>query len=121
MCNIPDWETPSFCSTTWRRAAKPHRCEECDHVIEKGERYQHTAMKVDDVSTFKHCWFCITLAHAYVDAQRRICGPQYGGYGWLIGQLFHDIAEFMAEHEDLSDYKPPSPRGDVVMDFMRRE
>ena len=57
-----DYEAPEFYDRTERTARKRHRCCECGHDIQPGERYEHVSGKWDgQLNTFKTCEACVDL------------------------------------------------------------
>lgn len=69
-------------------ARVPHKCHECDAVIQKGEAYYKEVSVYDGVvATHKTCVDCMSLRDAF------FCD------GWFWG----DIWTFMAEHVHYSD------------------
>lgn len=57
-----DYDPPEFCSSSVRKARKPHRCEECGNEIRPGDLYEYVSGKWDGwFSTFTTCDFCLDL------------------------------------------------------------
>lgn len=54
-----DIEFPEFCTSTFIRARKEHKCCECDITIQKGESYRAIKGKWDgSFYTYKQCLHC---------------------------------------------------------------
>jgi len=61
-----------------RRAAKAHKCCECDKQIEKGERYEYASGKCEgEMWQAKTCLVCAEIADAFSCE-----GRMYGGEFW---------------------------------------
>jgi hypothetical protein len=76
------YDSPSFCTTTTRRAAKEHACCECHETITRGDRYEYTAGCWEgDMSTYKTCLSCVEIRNHFA------CN------GWLFGRVWSDIEE----------------------------
>ena len=74
---------PEFLNEEIRRAAKPHTCDECDGVIQRGEKYEIAHGKWDgSMNTYKTCLLCREIRNHFA------CGS-----GWIYGQLWQDLAE----------------------------
>ena len=73
-----DYDAPEFHLTRERTARKQHKCCECGHVIEPGERYEHVTGKWDGhIGTFHTCLPCSELRDALADGTGGCF--QYGG------------------------------------------
>lgn len=63
MCYC-DGDGPEAFSKEVRRAAKDHRCYECERTIHKGDLYEHHSGIWDgEPETFKWCHDCATIAN----------------------------------------------------------
>lgn len=86
MCSL-DYDPPDFWTERLVRAAKPHRCGECDRVIEPSETYWRATSKYDGaIGTYKTCVHC-RVGHDWLSIN---CG----------GFSYHGLDEEMAEHVD---------------------
>ena len=73
-----DYDGPEFLSIDTRKARTQHKCCECGHVIEPGEKYEHVAGKWDGwLGTFDTCGMCAELREAVADYNGGCY--QYGG------------------------------------------
>lgn len=76
-----------FIRTTFPKASKPHRCEECARTIEAGEKCQYTSGKCEgDLISYRLCLACSDLASAW-------CDNFDDGEGFPMGDLRSDLAE----------------------------
>lgn len=75
-----DYDPPDFYQATTRKAAKPHRCEECSRLIETREPYEHVAGKWDGgFGTFATCQHCVA-ARRWLEV---VCGGRFAHGGVL--------------------------------------
>lgn len=75
MC-VVDFDPPVFVFSKWRRARKPHKCDECGWLIRPGTRYEHTSGKWDECSrvySYAHCELCAELSEAVSAAECSWC------------------------------------------------
>lgn len=87
MCAIDDCEPCQAYYDDDRRAAKPHRCGECNRDIAKGETYRYSKTLSDGKwSANKTCSHCM-VGQRWLSIN---CG------GWLFSQ----VAEEMWEHAE---------------------
>lgn len=57
-----DYDPMDFCTVTYPKARKAHRCCECYRDIPKGVEYQRIAGKYDgQVDTYKTCLDCMNI------------------------------------------------------------
>jgi hypothetical protein len=86
MCECD--ENPPSCSASTRRTArKEHRCHECGHAIQPGERYQIESGIWDGApASFKWCADCATVA--------AVC-ESLGDFCFCFGQLREAAGEFL--------------------------
>lgn len=83
-----DYDAPEFYSAQERTARKLHKCCECGHVIQPGERYEHVSAKWEgDVSSVKTCLLCVDLRESLAEAE---------GGCFLHGGLFEDYWEYLS-------------------------
>lgn len=62
-------ERPQAFSSVNRKAAKQHRCCECDVIIEKGDKYQYSSgIWEGRASSFKQCLNCSEIMRAAASA-----------------------------------------------------
>lgn len=77
-----DGEGATVFNVEVRRAAKGHRCGECDETIRCGDRYEHTSALWDGSwSTHKTCLSCVEIRTHFA------CG------GWIFGELWRDLQQ----------------------------
>ena len=73
-------ETASVCTTTNRRAAKEHSCDECGERIARGDAYEHVKGLWDSSwSTYRTCLSCAEIR------------SHFGCDGWTFGSLWEDL------------------------------
>ena len=87
---------------TRHKAARPHRCQECQDVIPKGATYaRHISITSAGVDTHRLCLDCQAWADALDKANRALgkWGIAFGGddSSWLWGSLWEAIGEFWRE------------------------
>jgi hypothetical protein len=79
---LGDYDGPSCQTKTLRKAAKPHRCVECDKEIAKGETYEETTGVWDGTpDRFRTCVSCQYLRDTY-------CAN-----GFIFGDLYEQLEE----------------------------
>lgn len=62
MCRFDDGDYWTLYSSATRRAAKPHRCDECRRTIAKGESYNYGSGLYDGYwQTFRICLHCMEV------------------------------------------------------------
>lgn len=89
MCMIDSGERYDVYSAETRKAAKPHKCDECHREIAKGETYRLTKGMYDRLwSTNKVCAHCMVVV--------QWLGDNCGGY--MDGGVFEDIVEHVEEY-----------------------
>lgn len=76
---IDDWDgSNEFSRVKIVKAAKEHRCSECDKIIARGEKYERVAGKFDgEMWSEKTCLVCAEIADAFYCE-----GRMYGGLLW---------------------------------------
>lgn len=78
-----------------RKALKPHICESCGRVIDKGEKYQRTfAIDSGDTWIYKECAHCTALVSLW-------CVWEYSGTG--EGYTSDTIQEYRDEIRTIPD------------------
>ena len=64
-----DYDQPAFYSATVRTAKKQHKCCECGHTIEPGEKYENVAGKWDGrIGSYHTCEACADLRDSLADS-----------------------------------------------------
>lgn len=87
MCAIDGADLADFCHGEWRRAAKIHRCEECQRAIRRGERHHYLSTLFDGRwSSWRTCEHCEAAGHWMAV----VCG------GYLTGGLAEELVEQVA-------------------------
>lgn len=90
MCMIDDAEPWTFYHQEIRRAGKPHRCNECQRTIERGEQHGYAVGLTDDRwSYFRVCLHCCHAARWLIEA----CD------GFLFDAVEEDLLEHVTGHE----------------------
>src|SRR5665213_2830283 len=94
MCRIDDcderWE---WWDTSFRKARKPYKCEECHGPIVVGETYEYTVAKYDGhLDVYRTCAHC-QVAKAWLYAN---CG------GALVSEVIEEIKEHAEEYPRLA-------------------
>lgn len=85
--DIHDYDAPSCCTTTMRRAAKVHKCCECHKAIAVGDEYEEVTGVWDGrPDRFRTCLSCRYIRDTY-------CHD-----GWIYGCLFEQIEECVRHH-----------------------
>lgn len=79
-----DYDMPAFCSESYLKARKPHKCCECYREIPKGAEYERVTGKWDRVSTYKTCMDCVNIRRGLS------CGS------WCYTMLWEDIREIFS-------------------------
>lgn len=75
-------EPAQILTTELRRAARPHRCGECDETISPGQLYEYVHGKWEDHwSTHRTCARCVNVRTDYFKT------------GWIFGSVAHDFEE----------------------------
>ena len=80
-CPLSGWgETASVCTTTNRRAAKEHSCDECGERIARGDAYEHVkGLWASSWLTYRTCLSCAEIR------------SHFGCDGWTFGSLWEDL------------------------------
>jgi glutaredoxin len=85
MCMVDDADSWEFFHSETRKAAKDHKCYECNRVIAKGEQHEYAGGRIDG-----HFYKSRTCVHC-VEAKR-----------WLVvvcrGYLFGAVEEDLLDH-----------------------
>lgn len=106
MCRYIEADPPTFSSYDRLRARKPHECVECGATIRPGETYRRFKGMSDGYAfSDATCDTCDQWKDAYLEAHRQHCGENPG---WIVGDLWTDIAAFAAEHFDYAR-QPTAP------------
>lgn len=87
-CEIGHGESPSFFTSTERKARKPHKCVECVSVISPGERYIEERGCWDGRINVHHtCMSCKEIRDMW-EAEPSFEGFTFGSVGcWYSGYL----------------------------------
>jgi hypothetical protein len=108
--------TWDFISSRTVKAAKPHKCDECRATIEKGERHDYTAGRVEgDFTSYRLCLPCAELAAAY-------CREFDDGEGFPLGEIRSTLRDYEGV-EDIDAWIAESKAREVdrrVRDAARR-
>ena len=85
MCRVDYGDGYSaFSSTSFPKAKKHHRCNECSRIIVIGENYEKNSGKYDgDMFTHKMCAHCSVAAKLLI----KKCD------GYVYGEVFEDLEE----------------------------
>lgn len=84
--NSGDYDSPTFESTTWRTARKPHKCAECGDMISSGALYEYISGRWDGTFvTVKTCAAC-------QEVRVSLCCD-----GWVYGRLWEDVRAYFQE------------------------
>lgn len=98
MCTCDtDFDSPSFRATEYRTARTPKTCDECRRAIAPGEPYERYVLKQDSSDSpeaYVTCADCFRWRSALCAAQEEACGCS----GYLLTELWKEIAEFCDEH-----------------------
>lgn len=95
ICACPDQHI-EFYHAEIRRARKSHRCDECAHDIQPGERYEHVRGKWEgDPGTYRTCELCLDL--------RTWMKNQVPCFCWTHGGTIQDAVDCLDELYAISD------------------
>ena len=78
-----------------RKAAKEHKCDECNRTIAKGNQYEYVTMCYDGKwQQFRTCWFCAALVRDY-------CGgvQLHGG----LSEILSDCLDYDLIYDEFGD------------------
>lgn len=99
MCDSCSSASAEFSTTTWRKARKPHRRDECCRPIVPGERYAREFGKFEgDVFHNCICLRCAKVSRAHFAAARAIqedCSPLLGELRQSIGECCRENSEYV--------------------------
>ena len=85
-----DYDPAEFYHSEKRKARKQHKCDECDGVIQSGERYEHVRAKWEgDVGTYDTCARCLDLREFIMAHVPCVC--------WAHGNMIEDCIEAAQE------------------------
>lgn len=100
MCTVCSDAYAEFSTSTWRKARKPHRCDECYGTIAKGDRYERTFGKFEgDWFVNALCAKCSRMWSVHFTATRAIkedCSPPLGELREAIGECSRENPEYRA-------------------------
>jgi hypothetical protein len=96
MCSIDYYYQPDFYCSRMVKAKKNHTCQECDRLINIGEKYQYVSGKWGGIiSTFKTCSHCVVAQEWMI----KNCGY------WEHGNLHDEIIEHACDYEKMELYR----------------
>ncbi len=74
-----------------RKARKEHRCSYCDGIIEKGEEYNYSVHKMDDVYTWK--------AHKHCSELTELLNMEFGDEGLTDEDFYEYVNDYFHNFE----------------------
>lgn len=88
MCQLGD--SPYFIHIKTRTARKPHKCDECGSIIERGEQYEFVSAmwERDNINTVRTCLLCLE-ARRWLEVVCR---------SWLYEGVQEDLYEHAEEY-----------------------